>query len=118
MLDLYRPKHRSTGLLPAIVVIRGGGWRMGDKEGFGHIAAALSERGLAAVSIEYRTSREAHFPAAIHDTKAAVRWLRSNAARYSLDLVIRKTFWAVPFLSEQNYVSYRSNYKTRHGAEY
>ncbi len=85
LLDLYQPAEREAGLLPAIVVIRGGGWRSGDKEGFGPMAAALAERGLAAISIEYRASGEATFPAAVEDTKAAVRWLRANAARYRLD---------------------------------
>jgi acetyl esterase/lipase len=49
------------------------------------MAAALAKRGLAAVSIDYRASGEATFPAAVEDTKAAVRWMRANAARYHLD---------------------------------
>jgi len=36
-------------------------------------------------SIEYRLSGEAPFPAQIEDCKAAVRWLRANAAKYNLD---------------------------------
>lgn len=84
-LDLYEPDHRDAALLPSIVVIRGGGWRIGDKDGFGPMAAALAVRGLVTVSIEYRASGEAIFPAAVEDTKAAVRWLRANAERYSLD---------------------------------
>ena len=55
------------------------------KEGFAPIAGALAERGFVAVSIEYRPSDEASFPAAVHDTKAAVRWLRANASAYDLD---------------------------------
>jgi len=84
-LDLYEPGQRDTTLLPSIVVIRGGGWRRGDKEKFGPMAAALAVRGLVAVSIEYRASKEAVFPAAVEDTKAAVRWLRANADRYRLN---------------------------------
>lgn len=84
-LDLYEPAKRDKSLLPSVVVIRGGGWRSGDKEGYGPIAAALANRGLAAVSIEMRASGEAKFPAAVQDTKAAVRWLRSNARKYRLE---------------------------------
>jgi acetyl esterase/lipase len=84
-LDLHRPAKRGDSPLPAIVVIRGGGWLEGDKEAFGPMAAALAERGFAAVSIEYRASGEAVFPAAVEDTKAAVRWIRANAAKYGLD---------------------------------
>jgi acetyl esterase/lipase len=35
--------------------------------------------------IDYRLSSEALFPAQLADCKAAVRWLRANAARYGLD---------------------------------
>ncbi|HEY3415690.1 MAG TPA: alpha/beta hydrolase, partial [Armatimonadota bacterium] len=35
--------------------------------------------------IDYRFSKDAPFPAQIHDCKAAVRWLRANAGRYGLD---------------------------------
>jgi len=77
-LDLYLP-----GTQPAspfvVVVVRGGGWRAGDKAGFGPMAAALAARGIPAASIEYRASGEAIFPAAVHDVKAAIRWLRANA---------------------------------------
>ena len=85
LLDLYRPADSVTVRRAPVVVIRGGGWQQGDKLGFAPAAAALAERGFVAVSIEYRTSNEAPFPAAVHDTKAAVRWLRANAAVYGLD---------------------------------
>ena len=82
-LDLYLPVERSADLLPVIVVIRGGG--KGDKDGFGAFAAALAKRGLGAACIEYRVVGEAIFPAAVEDTKAAVRWLRANGARHQID---------------------------------
>jgi len=43
------------------------------------------KRGYAVVSINYRLSREAKWPAQIHDCKAAVRWIRANAKGYRLD---------------------------------
>ncbi|MEO0415148.1 MAG: alpha/beta hydrolase, partial [Verrucomicrobiota bacterium] len=42
-------------------------------------------RGFATVSINYRLSGEAHFPAQIQDAKAAVRWLRANAEKWSIN---------------------------------
>jgi pectinesterase len=68
-----------------IVVVRGGGWHFGDKEGFAFIAGQLAAAGFATASVEYRPTEEARFPAAVHDVKAAVRWLRANAARFGLD---------------------------------
>src|SRR6476620_6400439 len=52
-LDLYTPNPRPAGLIPGIVVIRGGGWRQGDKNGFASIAAGLAAKGFAAACIEY-----------------------------------------------------------------
>src|SRR5687767_1499351 len=73
-LDLYRPTARGA-LLPAIVCIHGGGWSKGERGSQKQLAQALAARGFIAVTISYRLSGEAKFPAAIHDTKAAVRWL-------------------------------------------
>jgi acetyl esterase/lipase len=66
-----------------IIWIHGGGWEKGDKEN--PPAVFLTTRGYAVASINYRLSNEAHFPAQIHDCKAAIRWLRGNAKRYNLD---------------------------------
>jgi acetyl esterase/lipase len=84
-LDLYRPALLPRRPMPAVVVIRGGGWQHGDSKGFAFIASSLAQAGFAAASIQYRTSQEAPFPAAVQDAKAAIRWLRANAAAYRID---------------------------------
>lgn len=84
LLDLYLPIAAEQNR-PGVVVVRGGGWLVGDRKRFAHIASALAERGVAAACIEYRTADKALFPAAIQDVKAAVRWLRANAVRYGID---------------------------------
>jgi acetyl esterase/lipase len=84
-LDLYRPATPFRHPIPAVVVLRGGGWQRGDSKGFAFIAAALAQAGFAAACIQYRTSQEAPFPAAVQDAKAAVRWLRANADAYRID---------------------------------
>ena len=85
-LDVYLPPQSGQrGPVPGIVVVRGGGWRSGDKEAFGFIAGQLAKEGFVAASIEYRTSAEAKFPAAVQDVKAAVRWIRAHAAEYGVD---------------------------------
>lgn len=83
-LDLYQPK--TTGpLRPAIVCIHGGGWFKGDRSSMSNLAMAFASRGYVAVTISYRLSGEAKFPAAIQDAKAAVRWLRAEATTYGVD---------------------------------
>jgi acetyl esterase/lipase len=91
-LDLAMKDDRRGEPRPAIVVIHGGGWLEGDKSSFasrqdgvpGNIVdfAAL---GFVAVTINYRLSGEAPFPAALEDCKCAVRWLRAHAREYHVD---------------------------------
>jgi pectinesterase len=83
-LHLYRPKKAGRPL-PAIVCIHGGGWGKGDRRHHANIAKALAARGYVTVSIDYRLSGEAIFPAHIHDCKAAVRWMRANAEKWGID---------------------------------
>lgn len=84
-LDLYLPRQPKSERIPCIVVIHGGGWRSGDKSRFAAQAAHLAEQGFAAACIGYRLLPEVSFPAPVVDCKAAVRWVRANAARYGLD---------------------------------
>lgn len=84
-LDLLLPRERE-GKLPVIVAIHGGGWIGGDKRGvIGRIAPLVATGKYAGVSVGYRLSIQASWPAQIHDCKAAIRWLRANADRYGLD---------------------------------
>jgi acetyl esterase/lipase len=79
-LDLYLP---AVSKAPLVVWIHGGAWRTGSRHPTP--AAFLTERGFAVASISYRLSQEAIFPAQIQDCKAAIRWLRANAAGYGYD---------------------------------
>src|SRR6202522_2546050 len=76
-LDLYRPAH-GMGPFPGVVFIHGGAWISGTKADFSHQAVYLANKGYVCVSIEYRLAKEAPYPAALYDSKAAVRWLRAN----------------------------------------
>jgi acetyl esterase/lipase len=83
-LDLYLPE--GPGPFPLVINIHGGGFAMGSKAMLdAPIGEALLAKGIAVASINYRLSGEARFPAAIEDSKAAVRFLRANAATYRLD---------------------------------
>ncbi len=82
-LDIYLPS--GDGPFPVVVFIHGGAFLMGDKSMEASNAAVLVGKGYAAVSINYRLSGEAKFPAQIQDCKAAVRFLRANAAKYKLN---------------------------------
>jgi len=85
-LDLFLPKDRKSDKLPVIVFIHGGGWRQGSKSTCGQWLMPFVRTGrYAGVAADYRLSGEARWPAQIHDCKAAIRWIRANAARHGLD---------------------------------
>jgi len=82
-LNIIRPKKRPAGAMPVVVWIHGGAWRAGTKEG--RRTLPFAQRGYFTVSIEYRLSQEAIFPAQIEDCKCAIRWLRAHASQYGID---------------------------------
>ena len=84
LLDLYSPKD-ANGSSPAIIFIHGGSWRGGKKEDYRPYALHYAAMGYVVASIQYRLSGEAPFPAAVHDVKAAVRYMRAEASRHGVD---------------------------------
>ena len=83
-LNMARPKN-AKGPLPCVVCIHGGGFRAGKRDGYDGLIQNLARNGFAAVTVSYRLAPKYQFPAAVHDTKAAVRWVRANAAKYGID---------------------------------
>src|SRR3954469_25156166 len=85
-LNLARPKDVKEGeRLPAIVCIHGGGFRAGDRKGWDGFCKKLADRGYVAITVTYRLPPKYQFPAAVYDVKAAVQFLRSNAAKYNVN---------------------------------
>ena len=82
-LELIVPT--GPGPFPVAVWVHGGGWVGGSRLPVPATATRLVPRGYAVASIDYRLSGQAIWPAQIHDCKAAIRWLRGNAATYGLD---------------------------------
>lgn len=83
-LNMARPKT-GDGPFPTVLFIHGGGFRAGNREGYNAQIIRMAEKGYVAVTMSYRLAPKYPFPAAIHDTKAAVRWLRANAKKYNID---------------------------------
>jgi len=82
-VNIARPKGAKQ-LRPAVVFVHGGGWRNGSSHISGQIAL-LAENGFVGMTVDYRLSGEAKWPAQIEDCQYAVRWLRLHAADYGVD---------------------------------
>ena len=83
--DAAFPKRTQDKPLPAVVYIHGGGWRMGSKDSGLRPSIALALGGYFACTIQYRLTDQATYPAAVHDCKAAIRFLRANAEHLGID---------------------------------
>jgi acetyl esterase/lipase len=88
LLDLYLPDAQlHAGPRPTAVFIHGGGWTSGSR-GDPRARPEIDElvaRGYAVAALDYRLAPAAPFPAALDDVRCAVRFLRAQAARWSLD---------------------------------
>jgi acetyl esterase/lipase len=84
-LDIYWPTE-GNGPFPVILVIHGGAFMGGDKRDI-QLTPMLEalKRGYTVVSMNYRMSGEAIFPALVQDVRAAIRWVRANAEKFLFD---------------------------------
>jgi acetyl esterase len=68
-----------------VVFVHGGAWRAGEKGWYAREGQLVASLGWVGFAIDYRLAPAAPFPAAVDDTFAAVRWIRSHAWRFQLD---------------------------------
>jgi acetyl esterase/lipase len=88
-LDVWVPASPTSP--PLVVWVHGGGWMFGDRRYLpetlrpNQLFEELVAAGLAVATIDYRHALEAHFPAQLHDAKAAIRYLRAYADVLGVD---------------------------------
>lgn len=104
--ELYTPTGDPAPARPAVVWVHGGGFRAGNSKNTATVASEYAQRGYVGFSINYRLDKQSRCqavqdgqitdPAALakcraairaaqHDTQAAVRYLRANAAALRID---------------------------------
>ncbi|MEO8441093.1 MAG: alpha/beta hydrolase [Betaproteobacteria bacterium] len=84
LLDLAMPKA-GDGPFPVVVFLHGGGWLAGNRQEMNHFIEGVAGLGYVGITVEYRLVPAARFPAQVEDCKAAVRWVRANAAKYRMN---------------------------------
>jgi len=85
-LDILSRRGVVPERAPVLVYIHGGAWMIGDKRQQGiPMMHELVQRGWVCVSINYRLSPRATWPAHIVDCKRAVAWVRQHIAEYGGD---------------------------------
>ncbi len=84
LLDLYLPEKPDPNK-PSLIFIHGGAWSGGSRDVYKYYTVHFAQRGYASATISYRLSGEAPFPAAVNDSKGAVRWMRAKAGDYGFN---------------------------------
>jgi acetyl esterase len=84
LLDIYRPKG-STGPLPTVLYLHGGGFRILSKDSHWIFGLVFARRGYLVANASYRLSPRHKFPGAHEDAAAAYRWVIDNIARHGGD---------------------------------
>lgn len=81
-MDIYLPQNRSSDSTKVIVLIHGGGWAAGSKEGMTNYFTNLSTwlPNYAIININYRlgTLQEPGYPKQINDIKQALSFIESG----------------------------------------
>lgn len=83
-LDVWY-RHDVKTPSPTLVFIHGGGWVFGSKEGSVLNFLPYMEMGWTIVNVEYRMASQSLAPAAVEDTRCALRWVFRNAKQYNFD---------------------------------
>ena len=83
--DYYASLGR--GPYPALIALHGGFWKRGAAEGYQYWGPYLAQRGYVLFAINYRLVQggKNRYPAAVHDTRAALQFLCSRAGDLQVD---------------------------------
>jgi acetyl esterase/lipase len=84
-LDIYRPPSGITPKRMATIHFHGGGFTGGNKESLAERVKPFAALGYVAITAQYRLAGQSPFPGLVHDAKAAIRWLRANAAKLGIE---------------------------------
>ena len=85
-LDIYAPTGTGASTpAPVVIWLHGGAWRLGDRKLAPDLRRYFADHGFAMVSIDYRLSGQAPFPAQLQDVQAAIRWVREHAGDLGFD---------------------------------
>ena len=95
LLDVYRPveptPHKGSPrierktLLPVVLYVHGGGFRILSKDSHWIMGLGYARRGFVVFNVNYHLGAENPFPAALNDCAKAYRWVLENAARFGGD---------------------------------
>ncbi|MBS1170457.1 MAG: nlhH [Burkholderiaceae bacterium] len=80
---IYQPE--GEGPFPAVVCVHGGAWMFGDRTATQGFADMIAACGVVVMAIDFRMAPRDPYPSSLADINYAVRWLKQNAAMFSVE---------------------------------
>ena len=77
---LYQPS--GSGPFPAVLQIHGGAWSNKNRTDGQNTALDLAAAGIVVLSIDFRNSSEAPYPASLQDINYGIRWLKAHSPEF------------------------------------
>ena len=85
-LRIYTPRGNADDPRAVIVYYHGGGYVLGDLDGYDRVARQLcADSDAVVVSVDYRLAPEHPYPAAVDDAWAALLWVSEHAPELGAD---------------------------------
>ncbi len=83
-LDIYKLKSLKKEA-PVLIFIHGGAWAKGERSDYLPYLLDYAQKGYVTITVSYRLSGAAHFPAAVQDVQSAVQWIREHSAAHMIN---------------------------------
>ncbi len=83
-LDIYKQKGLE-GPAPAMIFVHGGSWKKGKRQDYLPYLIDYAKKGYVTITVSYRLSPVAKFPAAAQDVNCGIKWVKEHAMEYGID---------------------------------
>lgn len=84
-INIFRPAGDQGYVYPILIYFHGGGFLVGDKNGYNRICRTLADYGYVTFNVNYRLAPKYRYLAQMQDVANAIDWIYRHANSYSGD---------------------------------
>jgi len=86
-LTFFRSDRYDNDTIPLLVYFHGGGWVIGSVNSCSRYCAAMAEKGIAVLAVDYRLAPEHPFPEGLNDCIDAIKFAQSKMTEWKCDSI-------------------------------
>lgn len=84
-INVFRPPGDESHVYPVLIYFHGGGFLVGDKNGYNRICRTLADHGYVTFNVNYRLAPRYQYLAQMQDVANAIDWIYRHANIYGGD---------------------------------